>query len=324
MKPSPRGVSSLIREINRTIHRYLLKKTPVTLYEPAQYLLQSGGKRLRAVILTFAGALFGKSATVEAAAAVEMLHNFSLIHDDIMDNDDTRRGRETVHKKWNSNVAILSGDLLAALSFQALGRCPKKYLGKITDLFSRGFVALCEGQALDKEFEARGDIREADYLHMIFLKTAALFGMAAQMGAVLGGAHRRQEEALRAFGTNFGMAFQIQDDLLDIIADEAVFGKDVGSDLAAAKKTYISILASKDPEGKNLLTQFQTARDAAAQHLALEEFKRFLGRSGIQKKTERKIDRYIRTALNQLDSFKDSRAKENLIALAHAMRNRQN
>jgi geranylgeranyl diphosphate synthase type II len=326
LKSSAYDVHSLIREIDRTIRRYISKKTPATLYEPVQYLFQSGGKRLRALLLTLAGGLIGKNyrRCFEAAAAVEMLHNFSLIHDDIMDHDDLRRGRETIHKKWNANVAILSGDLLAALSFRALSQCPEKYAETVGGLFSDGFVALCEGQALDKEFETRADVREKDYLRMIALKTAALFGMAAQVGAVLGGGNTKQQNALKAFGLDFGMAFQIQDDLLDIIADETVLGKDVGSDLIEKKKTYISILAAGDPKGMDLLAQFQSVRNAAEQRLVLGEFKQFLDRSGIRKKTEKKIDRYIRTALSRLNGFKNNSAKEQLIAITHRMWKRRN
>lgn len=246
---------------------------------------------------------------LDPAVAVEILHNFSLIHDDIMDHDDLRRGRPTIHKKWDENVAILSGDLLAAVAFKALSHGPAARLPQMTRVFSEGFIQLCEGQALDKEFEARPSVSEREYLHMIALKTAALFRVSAQLGAIAGGAPSKLEKALTDFGHNLGMAFQIQDDWLDISAREEILGKTIGSDLIEHKKTYPSILASRDPSGAVWLDRFRPENDRNVHRELLTGFTTWLEQSGIQRKTERLIARYMRSALRRLESFPDRPAR---------------
>lgn len=326
MKKADQEVKKLIREIDKTIQRYIAKRKPVTLYSPVQYLFDGGGKRLRAVLLLLSSEIISRShkKSLHAAAAIEILHNFSLVHDDIMDHDDLRRGRSTIHKKWNTNIAILSGDVLSATAFKALSQAPEKHVQKLVDIFSDGFIGLCEGQALDKEFESRSDVKEADYLKMIAQKTALLFSLSAQMGAIIGGAKSGQEKALKEFGFNLGMAFQIQDDLLDIISDEKVLGKNIGSDLAEGKKTYISILASEKDQGRGMVNIFQSLTDEDIRRKTLEEFRRYLQSSGVQTRTQKMIDKYFQTALNRLQSFKNTKAKQTLIALTHQMWKRQN
>lgn len=326
MKKADQEVKKLIREIDKTIQRYIAKRKPVTLYAPVQYLFDGGGKRLRAVLLLLSSEIISRShkKSLHAAAAIEILHNFSLVHDDIMDHDDLRRGRSTIHKKWNTNIAILSGDVLSATAFKALSQAPEKHVQKLVDIFSDGFIGLCEGQALDKEFESRSDVKEADYLKMIAQKTALLFSLSAQMGAIIGGAKSGQEKALKEFGFNLGMAFQIQDDLLDIISDEKVLGKNIGSDLAEGKKTYISILASEKDQGRGMVNIFQSLTDEDIRRKTLEEFRRYLQSSGVQTRTQKMIDKYFQTALNRLQSFKNTKAKQTLIALTHQMWKRQN
>ena len=326
MKKTDQEVKSLIREIDQIIQRYIAKRKPVTLYGPVQYLFDGGGKRLRAVLLLLSSQLISKNykKSLHAAAAVEILHNFSLVHDDIMDHDDLRRGRSTIHKKWNTNIAILSGDVLAAMAFRALSQCPEKHIQRLVEIFSDGFIELCEGQALDKEFESRSEVREADYLKMISQKTALLFSVSAQIGAILGGAKARQEKLLKEYGYYLGMAFQIQDDLLDIISDEKILGKNIGSDLAEGKKTYISILASDKDQGRGMVNIFQSLTDEDIRRKTLDEFRRYLQSSGVQEKTQKIIDKYFQTALNRLQSFKNTRAKQTLIELTHQMWKRQN
>lgn len=326
LKNTDKEFKSLIREIDKTIQGYIAKRKPVTLYSPVQYLFDGGGKRIRAILVLLSSSLIAKNykKSLHAAAAVEILHNFSLVHDDIMDHDDLRRGRSTIHKKWNTNIAILSGDVLAAMAFKALSKCPEKHIQKLTEIFSEGFIGLCEGQALDKEFESRSEVREADYLKMISQKTALLFSIAAQTGAIIGGAKSTQEKPLKEYGYHLGMAFQIQDDLLDIISDEKILGKNVGSDLAEGKKTYISILASEKDQGRGMVNIFQSLTDEEIRRKTLDEFKRYIQTSGVQARTQKMIDKYFQTALNRLQGFKNSKTKEALVQLTHRMWKRQN
>lgn len=325
MKSYVPDLDVLIREINAALRRYVSRKMPATLYEPPRYLFAGGGKRLRALLVLLACAAAGESykRALDAAAAVEILHNFSLIHDDIMDHDAMRRGRATIHTKWDTNVAILSGDLLAAVAFQALSRCPKDVLPRVTALFSEGFIQLCEGQALDKEFESRPSVTEREYLRMITLKTSVLFRLSTRIGAIVAHAPASRERALADFGTSLGLAFQLQDDLLDVIADESVLGKSIGSDLIEHKKTYLSILASRDREGQDLLDRFRAGPDPNAHRALLGAFGAYLDRSGIRHTIDRKIDRYIRTARRQLDRFPDSSARRQLLQITDRLRNRQ-
>lgn len=326
MARSTLEVPVILREIDRGIRTYLSRKTPVTLYEPPRYLFAGGGKRLRAVIVLLSCAVVGADyrKAMDVAVAVEILHNFSLIHDDIMDHDDLRRGRPTIHKKWDQNVAILSGDLLAAVAFKALSSGPAAALPKMATEFSNGFIRLCEGQALDKEYENRAAVSEREYLKMIGLKTASLFSLAARLGAIAGGATTHQEVALAAFGKHLGLAFQIQDDWLDVSAKEDVLGKSIGSDLIEHKKTYLSILAAREPDGARWLQRFSAGLDADTHRRLLREFADYLESSGIRQKTERLIDRYVRAALAQLRKFPDRPARRLLIDMTERMWKRQN
>jgi len=325
LKSTELPISKLIRSIDQTIYSFLRKKEPATLYQPSRYLFEGGGKRLRAIFLLLSNALSGGTIrnALPAAAAIEILHNFSLIHDDIMDNDDLRRGRETIHKKWNSHVAILTGDFLAAAAFKALSQCPAKFLTDVTRIFADSFIALCEGQALDKEFETRVTVSEKEYLKMITQKTAVLFSAAMEIGAVLGGSKPRQQKALKQFGLHFGLAFQIQDDLLDIVADEQTLGKNVGSDLIEHKKTYLSILAAQWPEGKIWLEKFKPINTEEMHRTFLRAFVEFLRKNGIYQKTEKLVDFHIRSALKELDGFRNQPAKSQLAEITRLARNRK-
>lgn len=227
------------------IYQAVPSKNPATLYEPIRYALASGGKRLRPVLLLLVCEAAGGKVedALDAAVALEMVHNFTLVHDDIMDNDDLRRGQETVHKKWDENVAILSGDALLVLAYSMLHRRSHARLAQVLDDFSRGILQVCEGQTLDKEFEFRNDVTLDEYFDMIDKKTAELFSVACHVGSILGGGSGEQMAAMKIYGKKLGRAFQIQDDLLDVIAEENVLGKDIGSDLEANKKTFLVVHA---------------------------------------------------------------------------------
>jgi len=238
-------ISELKKLVVDRMYEIISKKEPVTLYEPIRYAISSGGKRLRPVLLLLVNEAVGGDIenALNTAVAIELVHNFTLVHDDIMDNDILRRGRETVHKKWDVNVGILSGDALLVLAYSALHLNQSDKLPDILDDFSRGILKVCEGQTLDKEFEARNFVTLEEYFEMIDKKTAELFSVACHVGAILGRGTKEQLDTMRIYGKKLGRAFQIQDDLLDVISEEVILGKDIGSDLEENKKTFLVVHA---------------------------------------------------------------------------------
>ena len=219
-----------------------------TLYDPARYILSLGGKRLRPLLTLMGADLFGSAVdkAINAALAIEIFHNFSLLHDDLMDRADMRRGQPTVHKKWNANSAILSGDAMVIEAYRYIAKVPPASLPVIMDLFSTTAMQICQGQQLDMDFEKRMDVSEAEYIEMIRLKTAVLIGCALKMGALIGGAEPRDADCLYEYGINIGLAFQLKDDLLDVYGDPRTFGKMIGGDILCNKKTYLLIKALKN------------------------------------------------------------------------------
>jgi len=218
---------------------------PASLYDPITYTLEGRGKKLRPILLLLTAESLGGSITsaLPAATALEIVHNFTLVHDDIMDNDATRRGRPTVHSRWDNNVALLAGDGLVALAYRTLLKLDSRHLVRICTIFTEGILELCEGQALDRDFETRQSIEMDEYLVMIQKKTGKLLSMCSQIGGIVADAPEHVVELLRIFGESLGMAFQIQDDLLDITADENILGKDFGSDIKQKKKTFLLVHA---------------------------------------------------------------------------------
>lgn len=237
-------ISSEIEQINWS-------KEPRGLYEPIGYVLSMGGKRIRPALTLMACNLFSADvqSAMNTALGIEIFHNFTLLHDDIMDRADVRRGRPTVHKKWDDNTAILSGDVMQIASYQFVTKTPEKYLKKTLDLFSKTAAEICEGQQYDVDFESRDDVKADEYLEMIRLKTAVLLGAALQTGAWIGGAGEEDAQLLYDFGINIGLAFQLKDDLLDVYGDEATFGKKIGGDILCNKKTYLLIHALELAKG---------------------------------------------------------------------------
>lgn len=235
--------------------RYSLNKSkyPYSLYDPLNYIMSGGGKRIRPIILMLACGAFGGNPdeALDAAIAIEILHNFTLVHDDIMDNADTRRGRETIHRKWDTNAAILVGDELIGLSYRSLLKTKSPRIHEVVSTFTDGVIEVCEGQALDKEFECSGNVTLPDYMIMIRKKTAELLRTSALIGAIIGNADEVGLKTISAYSENLGLAFQIHDDLLDVIADESEFGKKIGGDILEKKKTYLYLktLELKDSSG---------------------------------------------------------------------------
>ena len=231
------------------VQEYLSNKVknrrPFNLYDPIHYTMSGDGKRLRPALTFLTTEAFAGSieSVLPAAAAIELLHNFTLVHDDIMDRDETRRGKATVHNKWDINVALLSGDGLVALAYETLLETPSREILAISKLFTQGLIEVCEGQAMDIEFETRSEVSTEEYLVMIGKKTARLLSLCAQIGGLVAGANADACFQLDNFGMSLGIAFQIQDDLLDITADTDILGKDFGSDIKQHKKTLILIYA---------------------------------------------------------------------------------
>lgn len=244
------------KEIQKRIHAYIgaldYVREPKGLYDPIEYVLAMGGKRLRPVLLLMAYNLFKDDveSVYPQAAAIETYHNFTLLHDDLMDKADLRRGKPTVHKKWDENTAILSGDAMLILAYRfMMQECPLQYVHEVMDVFTRTALEVCEGQQWDMEFEKRMDVTVPEYIEMIRLKTSVLLAGALQIGAILGGASQEDAKKLYDFGIRSGLAFQLQDDYLDVYGDPAVFGKKIGGDILCNKKTFMLITALKEADG---------------------------------------------------------------------------
>jgi geranylgeranyl diphosphate synthase type II len=237
--------------IYEAVNKLAFPEHPADLYEPIGYILALGGKRLRPALLLIACDLFGGDveSAIEPALAIEVFHNFTLMHDDIMDNAPLRRGKVTVHQKWNANVAILSGDAMMVESNKLMMKVPDAILRQVLNVFNETATGVCEGQQIDMSFEQQIDVSIDEYLTMIRLKTAVLLGGALKIGAIIGGAKLNDADLLYSFGVNLGIAFQLQDDILDVYGDPDKFGKQVGGDIISNKKTYLLIKAIELAKG---------------------------------------------------------------------------
>lgn len=260
--------------ISKAVDELSFPKYPADLYEPISYILSLGGKRMRPALLLMACDLFGGDveAALPPALAIEVFHNFTLMHDDIMDNAPIRRGKITVHERWNQNVGILSGDVMLVQGYKLMMQVKDHLLRPILDIFNTTAIGVCEGQQFDMEFEDRNNVSIGEYLNMIRLKTAVVLGGALKIGALIGNADMKDADLLSSFGENLGIAFQLQDDILDVYGDPEKFGKQVGGDIISNKKTYLLIKAvelAKDQQIKDLdnwiaLKQFDNAEKVAA------------------------------------------------------------
>lgn len=246
--------TELLQIIENTIPTLAYPNKPANLYEPIKYIMGLGGKRIRPVMVLMASELFTDDVNkaIDAAMAIETFHNFTLVHDDIMDNAPLRRGQQTVHEKWGVNNAILSGDVMMVESNKHLSKVDISVLKPVLDTFNETAQGVCEGQQLDMEFETRDDVSIAEYIEMIRLKTAVLLGGAMKLGAIVGGANTNDATLLYQFGENLGIAFQLQDDILDVYGDPEKFGKQVGGDIIANKKTYLHLTAKSLVNDKEL------------------------------------------------------------------------
>ena len=283
--------------------RKMLQQTPVELYEPIHYSLGMGGKRLRPVLLLLAYNLFKQDVenALPAALAIEVFHNFTLLHDDIMDKADVRRNRPTVHVQFNENAAILSGDAMAFQSYKYLLESKSSRLTDTIDLFTRTAIEVCEGQQFDMDFESRLDVTEAEYLEMIRLKTAVLLACSLKGGALLAEVSDELANQLYAFGENLGLAFQLQDDLLDTFGDQNTFGKKIGGDILANKKTFLLInaLQNASPKKRQELLGWIAQKDFNPE-AKIEGVTSIYLETGVKKIAEQKVDDYFEIALQIL------------------------
>ncbi len=238
--------------INHQLSSINWSKAPQGLYAPIAYTLEAGGKRVRPTLVLEAAALYDYDLeqVVPAALAIEIFHNFTLLHDDVMDKAPTRRGRDTVHIRWNENTAILSGDQMLIEAYKQLAQVDATKLPHVLNLFNKMGTEICEGQQYDVDFETRNDVTRAEYINMIRLKTSVLLGTSLQIGAYIAGASEADQQALYDFGVHIGLAFQLQDDILDVYGNPETFGKTIGGDILANKKTYMLLTALQEATGE--------------------------------------------------------------------------
>lgn len=315
-------------DINTAIESLNWNKEPRGLYEPIEYTLASGGKRLRPTLALIAAEAIVNGGLINgdvidqvlpAALALEVFHNFTLLHDDVMDRADVRRGRPTVHVKWDDNTAILSGDQMLIEAYKLLAKVPSDKVQRTLEMFNEMATGICEGQQYDVDFEHANTVSIDDYMLMIEKKTSVLLAFAMKIGGYIAGANEQQQEALYQFGLHIGLAFQIQDDILDVYGDPKTFGKTIGGDICCNKKTFLLITAleNADPETKAELLQWMMATGRDEEKIAAVTA--IYTRLGVRQTAEDVIEQHTATALRQLDVLPQNNATTQLRALAERL-----
>lgn len=280
---------------------------PYSLFEPIKYIMEDGGKRLRPVLALLAYNLYRDDIekALKSVVGIEIFHNYTLLHDDVMDDAELRRGRQTVHKKWNSNVAILSGDAAAITAYKYIESCEDRYLRQVIDGFNQVAMDVCKGQQYDMEFEDREDVTEEEYIQMIYLKTAVLIAGSMRHGALIAGAPEHDYKALYDFGGYLGLVFQLQDDYLDVYGDVEEFGKKIGGDILCNKKTYLLIKTLELAEEKDkALLKGWMKKESFDSAQKVKEVTEIYNRVGIREVVKAQIDAYLeksRSALQKVD-----------------------
>lgn len=317
----------ILKMVNEFLDHLSYDRKPESLYEPIKYVLSMGGKRIRPTLMLLAYNLYKDNPEdiLMNACALETYHNYTLLHDDLMDNADMRRGHLTVHKKWNDNTAILSGDSMLVLAFQRMMQCDTKHLKDILDLFTVTALEIGEGQQYDMEFETRNDVKEEEYIEMIRLKTSVLLACALKIGAILADASAEDADNLYKFGEQIGLAFQLQDDYLDVYGDSKVFGKEIGGDITSNKKTYMLINAfnKANDAQREELTRWVSARDFDRNE-KVNAVTRLYNEIGIDQLAQDKIAYYFAQSKKFLDAVNvPEEKKEELRKYAQKMMKRQ-
>jgi len=299
--------------IEKHIENLSLPETPAHLYEPVKYIMGSGGKRIRPALVLLSCNLFssGVEQAVMPALAIELFHNFTLMHDDIMDKSEKRRGRETVHVKWDNNTAILSGDVMSIYASKMINNAPGAVLQQVHEIFTATAIEVCEGQQYDMDFENRLEVSEEEYLKMIRLKTAVLIAASLRIGAMVGGASNLDADDLYRFGLNLGMAFQLQDDLLDTFGDESLLGKKTGMDIVDNKKTFLMLKALEIAENEDREQLIAWLKKEAFNPVEkVKEVRDIFNRLGIEQVTKEKMKYYYEEALANLEHLGVSKEKK--------------
>lgn len=312
--------------VNNYLDTLPYDRQPSTLYDPIRYVLSLGGKRIRPVLMLMSYNMFkdDPATILTNACGLETYHNFTLLHDDLMDKADMRRGNPTVHVKWSNNAAILSGDTMLVLAFQRMAQCDEKYLKQVLDCFTTTTLEIDEGQQFDMEFETRDDVREEEYIEMIRLKTSVLLACALKIGAILAGASEEDQQNLYRFGEQIGLAFQLQDDYLDVYGDPKVFGKNIGGDITSNKKTFMLINAMLRAEGndKAELMRWINATDFDRNE-KVKAVTTLYNKLGIDTLAKEKIEYYFNESRKYLDAVNVSESrKEELLRYTAKMMKR--
>ena len=293
----------ILKRVNEALDALPYDRRPASLYEPIRYVLSMGGKRIRPVLMLLGYNLFKEHPEdiMMQALGLETYHNYTLLHDDLMDQADLRRGHETVHKRWDANTAILSGDSMLVLAYQRMAACDAKYLPQVLSLFTETALEIGEGQEYDMDFETRNDVTEEEYIEMIRLKTSVLLACALKTGAILGDASKEDADRLYKVGEQIGLAFQLQDDLLDVYGDTKVFGKAIGGDITSNKKTYMLINAVNRANAgqRQELMRWIEAKDFDRQE-KIAAVTRLYNEIGIRQLCEEKINFYFEAARQTL------------------------
>jgi geranylgeranyl diphosphate synthase type II len=311
--------------INKKIQEITYSE-PERLYKPISYLLTLKGKKIRPALTLLSCNLFRDDIdkAINTALSWEIFHNFTLMHDDVMDDADLRRGQPTVHKKWDENTAILSGDTMLILSYIYMAKSPEKQLKKLLDLFSTTAVQICSGQEYDMQFENRLDVSESEYIEMIYLKTAVLLGACLQSGAIIGGATEEDQKLLYDFGIHLGLAFQIQDDLLDVYGDSVVFGKKIGGDILCNKKTYLLINALNNSSGKDKEELLVWLNYSEKDEEKIKGITALYDKLQVEENAGKKKEYYYRRAIQALDAVNVAEDKKQVLRnLAEELMNRK-
>ncbi|MDR0186595.1 polyprenyl synthetase family protein [Prevotella brunnea] len=317
----------LLKKVNNYLKVLAYNRKPESLYEPIKYVLDLGGKRIRPILLLLGYNLYKESpeSVLSSACALETYHNYTLLHDDLMDEASIRRGQPTVHRKWNANQAILSGDSMLVLAYERLAKCDARHLPAVLSLFTETALQIGEGQQYDMEFEKRDDVSVEEYIEMIRLKTSVLLACAIKMGAILADAPKEDAENLYKFGEQIGLAFQLQDDYLDVYGDPKVFGKEIGGDIVSNKKTYMLITAFNHANQRQREElEVWMRKTTFEKDEKITAVTRLYNEMGIDKLAKEKMDEFYEQSKKYLDAVSiPEEKKTELRAYAEQMMERQ-